>query len=161
MATAIGSVVCSPCCVRGMTTRTPGYNSRTRACSSLQHHPSDAQVNVVGVGSEDTFPQGRQTVVSWLEQGSASQPMRSQQGGCRNTLRDSEPSGSQSSTKRMKWTLGSIVYARERTLTSSLQLTYYSVYSLLPSGNEIHRFQNICENGSPVLTLFFANSQYL
>lgn len=109
MATAIGSVVCSLCCVRGMTTRTPGYNSRTRAYSSLQHHPSDAQVSVVGVGFENTFPRGRKTVVSWLEQGSASQPMRSQQGGSRDILRDSEPSGSQSSTKRMKWTLSSIV----------------------------------------------------
>lgn len=100
------------CCVRGMTIRTPGYDSRTRAYGSLQHHPSDAQVTVVGVGSGNTFPQGRKTVVSWLEQGSASQPMSSQQGSSRNILRDSEPSGSQSSTKRVKWTLGSIVYVR-------------------------------------------------
>lgn len=48
----------------GMTARTPGYSSRTRACSSLQHHPSDAQVSVVGVGPGNTFPQGRKTVVS-------------------------------------------------------------------------------------------------
>lgn len=108
MATVSGSVVCFLCCVR----RNDNYDSRTRAYSSLQHHPSDAQVTVVGVGSANTFPQGRKTVVSWLEQGSASQPMRSQQGSSRNILRDSETSGSQSSTKRMKWILGSIVYVR-------------------------------------------------
>lgn len=130
VATASGSVICSPCWVRGMTRRTPGHSSRTRACSSLQHHPSDAQVSVVGVGSGNTFPQRKKTVVCWLEQGSASQPMRSQQGGSRNILGDSEPSGSQSSTKRMKRTLGSIVCVWGEMLISSLQLTYYSLRSL-------------------------------
>lgn len=43
-------------------------------------------------------------------------------------------------------------------LTGSLQLTYHSACSLFPSKNETRRFQNICENGNFIFTLFFADS---